>query len=197
MVVDMSDLESIWERLHVRLFRFIRARVEDDASAEDILQEVFLRIHSRMDSLADSSRLDSWVYQIARHAVIDHYRRRRELVEIPETLVDEAMIEEPDEADILASSLREMVEALPEPYRQALLLTEYQGLTQTELAEQLGISLSGAKSRVQRARQRIKDGLLSCCHFEFDRYGRVIEYWEHCCCCAGGSATGFVVFQGQ
>jgi RNA polymerase sigma-70 factor (ECF subfamily) len=105
--------------------------------------------------------------------------------EIPETLPAEDEVIEPDAADILASSMREMVEALPDPYRQALLLTEYEGLTQAELAERLGISLSGAKSRVQRARQKIKDELLACCHFEFDRYGRVIDYWEHCCCCAG------------
>jgi RNA polymerase sigma-70 factor (ECF subfamily) len=181
----LNSLEPIWEQFNTRLRRFIRRRVEDDAAAEDILQEVFLRIHTRMETLSDSSRLESWIFQIARNAVIDHYRRRRDLVEIPETIPAEDDFGEPDAAAILAASLREMVEALPEPYRQALLLTEYEGLTQAELAERLGISLSGAKSRVQRARQRIKDGLLACCHFEFDRYGRVIDYWEHCCCCAG------------
>lgn len=165
--------------------RFIRSRVEDEAAAEDILQEVFLRIHTRMDTLTDPNRLESWVFQIARNAVIDHYRRRRELEEIPETVPAEDELVEPDAADDLASSMRGMVDELPEPYRQALILTEYEGLTQAELAERLGISLSGAKSRVQRARQRIKDELLACCHFELDRYGRVIDYWEHCCCCAG------------
>lgn len=180
-----NGLEPIWENFNQRLFKFIRSRVEDDATAEDILQEVFLRIHTRMGTLTDSSRLESWIYQIARHAIIDHYRRRRNVTDIPETVLDEDRLVEPDAVDILASSMREMVEALPEPYRQALLLTEYEGLTQAELARRLGISLSGAKSRVQRARQRIKDELLACCHFEFDRYGRVIDYWQHCCCCAG------------
>jgi RNA polymerase sigma-70 factor (ECF subfamily) len=179
------DLEPIWEQFNTRLRKFIRGRVEDDAATEDILQEVFLRIHTHMETLFDSNRLESWIFQIARNAVIDHYRRRRELVDIPETVLAEDDLIEPDAADVLAASMREMVEALPEPYRQALILTEYDGLTQAELAERLGISLSGAKSRVQRARQRIKDELLACCHFEFDRYGRVIDYWQHCCCCAG------------
>lgn len=182
----MSDtIEPIWEHFNARLLKFIRRRVEDDATAEDILQEVFLRIHTNMQTLSDSSRLESWIYQITRHAIIDHYRRRRMVSEISETLPAEDEVIEPDAADILASSMREMVVALPDPYRQALLLTEYDGLSQVELAERLGISLSGAKSRVQRARQKIKDELLACCHFEFDRYGRVIDYWEHCCCCAG------------
>jgi len=187
-----NSFEPIWEQFHARLLKFIRSRVEDEAAAEDILQDVFLRIHTNIDTLSDDGRLESWVFQIARNAIIDHYRRRRELAEIPETIPAEDEFIEPDAADVLASSMRTMVEELPEPYRQALLLTEYQGLTQAELAERLGIALSGAKSRVQRARQRIKDDLLACCHFEFDRYGRVVDYWEHCCCCAGEEPTDLV-----
>jgi RNA polymerase sigma-70 factor (ECF subfamily) len=76
-----------------------------------------------------------------------------------------------------------MIAGLPEHYRQALLLTEYQGLTQEQLAERLGISLSGAKSRVQRAREKLRDMLLRCCHFEFDRRGRIVDYYQRCCCC--------------
>jgi RNA polymerase sigma-70 factor (ECF subfamily) len=181
----LNSIEPVWEQIHTRLHRFIRSRVEDAAAAEDILQDVFLRLHTHLHTLSDSSRLESWVFQITRNAIIDHYRRRRELEAISETVPAEEAWDEPDAADILAASMRAMVAELPEPYRQALILTEYEGLTQAELAERLGISLSGAKSRVQRARQRIRDELLACCHFEFDRYGRVIDYWEHCCCCAG------------
>jgi RNA polymerase sigma-70 factor, ECF subfamily len=71
----------------------------------------------------------------------------------------------------------------PDEYRQALLLTEYKGLTQRELAERLGLSFSGAKSRVQRAREKLKAMLLDCCHFEFDRLGKVIDYQPKCACC--------------
>jgi RNA polymerase sigma-70 factor, ECF subfamily len=176
--------EVVWERFSARLLAFIRRRVEDLPTAEDLLQEVFVRIHTRMNTLEDGSRLEAWVYQIARHAILDHYRRRRETVPVPDEIVDASEPVEPDPAEALAASLREMVEALPEPYREALLLTEFGGLSQAELAKRLGISFSGAKSRVQRARQKIKDDLLVCCHFELDRRGRVIDFWEHCCCCS-------------
>ena len=86
----------------------------------------------------------------------------------------------------LALSLREMVETLPESYREALTLTEYEGLSQKELADRLGLSVSGAKSCVQRARQKIKDKLLTCFYLEFDRRGMIIDYYEHCCCCIRG-----------
>lgn len=178
----MHDTETIWNRFSDHLLQFIRRRVENTAAAEDILQEVFLRIHGRIQTLAAPDKLESWIYQIARNAIIDHYRLRR-TSPLPQMDLRAAVVpDDPGAAETL--SLRDMVETLPDPYRQALILTEYEGLTQAELAARLGISLSGAKSRVQRARAKIKDALLTCCHFELDRYGHVIDYWKHCCCCA-------------
>jgi RNA polymerase sigma-70 factor, ECF subfamily len=83
----------------------------------------------------------------------------------------------------LIPSVKAMVDSLPDTYREALILTEYEGLTQRELAERLGLSLSGAKSRVQRAREKLKAMLLDCCHFEFDRLGKIIDYQPNCTCC--------------
>ena len=74
-----------------------------------------------------------------------------------------------------------MIEGLPVKHREALKLTEYEGMTQKELAAKLGISISGAKSRVQRARAMLKDALMQCCHFELDRYGTVIDYHPRTC----------------
>jgi RNA polymerase sigma-70 factor, ECF subfamily len=95
-------------------------------------------------------------------------------------------LEEVPEEDVqaeLAPSVAAMVNALPEPYREALYLTEYQGLSQRDLAVRLGLSFSGAKSRVQRAREKLKQLLLDCCHLEFDRRGRIIDYQPRCACC--------------
>ncbi|HAH00091.1 MAG TPA: RNA polymerase subunit sigma-24, partial [Ktedonobacter sp.] len=66
----------------------------------------------------------------------------------------------------LIPCIKTMVDSLPNDYREALYLTEYEGLTQRELADRLGLSFSGAKSRVQRAREKLKVMLLDCCHFE-------------------------------
>ncbi len=177
------ELTVLWDQYSRRLLAFLRGKVSNEADAEDLLQEVFLRIHTNLAGLRSLCRLESWVYQIARNAVIDHYRSRRITEDLPETLaVDQAFYEEDLEAE-LAPSLRELVNTLPEPYREALLLTEYQGISQKDLATRLGISNSGAKSRVQRARAMIRDNLLSCCHFELDRRGRIVDYYERCCCC--------------
>ena len=183
-----EPIEALWNQYSRRLGTFIRSRVEDDAEAEDILQEVFIRIHRNLCCQADRDKPESWIYQIARNLIIDHYRKRRTWVELPENLPSDpdwgewVNLEDDPEAK-LALSLREMIDELPEPYSQALILTEYQGLSQKQLAERLGISLSGAKSRVQRAREKLRDMLLNCCHFELDRRGRVLDYYQRCCCC--------------
>jgi RNA polymerase sigma-70 factor, ECF subfamily len=182
-----APLEQIWDQYHHRLKAFIRSRVEDDAVAEDLLQETFMRVHRHLCCQSDWNKPVGWFYQIARNLIIDHYRRRRELVELTDTLPAERDLPEDDPEAELALSLTDMIAELPEPYRQALLLTDVQGLSQQELAEQQGLSLSGAKSRVQRARVKLRDLLLQCCHFEFDRRGSIVDYYEHCCCCSSAS----------
>jgi len=178
-----GNLERLWDQYSRRLGAFIRSRVWDEAEAEDILQEVFIRVHRNLCCQPQWDKPESWIYQIARNLIIDHYRRRREMVEIPESVPAAPDLPEEDPEAVLALSLKEMIDELPESYRQALILTEYQGLSQKQLAANLGISLSGAKSRVQRARDKLRDMLLSCCHFELDRRGRILDYYQRCCCC--------------
>lgn len=159
------------------------SRVSYPSTADDILQEVFVKIHSNIGSLDDESKVRSWVFQIARNTVIDYYRKHKVRLE---DIDDFQFAEDNAEAtasDEIAAGLKEMVEALPEKYAQALLLVEFDGISQADLAEKLGISLSGAKSRIQRARIMLRDSLMRCCHFQFDRYGTIIESRPATCCC--------------
>ncbi|OLB55679.1 MAG: RNA polymerase sigma factor SigZ [Ktedonobacter sp. 13_2_20CM_2_56_8] len=177
--------EHVWEAFHTPLQQFIRRRVSDEATAEDVLQDVFLKIHLHGEGLKDVKKLESWIYQITRNAIIDSYRGSRptttleaaEVLDLPEELPDDDVVSE------LLPCVRAMVRSLPELDRQALVLTEYQGLTQKELSERLGLSFSGAKSRVQRAREKLKQQLLECCHFELDRRGHIIDYQPRCHSC--------------
>jgi RNA polymerase sigma-70 factor, ECF subfamily len=180
-------LETLWEQYCCQLKAFIQSRIADEDDADDLLQEVFIRIHTRLCSLRDLSKLESWIYQITRNAIIDHYRSRRPGVELSEAIPSEDELDEDDPEAVLALSLTSMVDELPDTYRDALLLTEYQGLNQRQMADRLGISFSGAKSRVQRARRMLRDMLLTCCHFELDRRGAIIDYYQHCCCCNPGN----------
>ena len=175
--------KKIWIEFGKQLKSFIIKRVSDASFADDILQEVFIKIHSNVDTLKDEQKIKAWIYQITRNSIVDYYRRKRlNTKELDESLGYEAFAEEESEKEI-ASGLKDMVNELPSKYSEALNLTEFEGLKQKELAKKIGLSVSAAKNRVQRARQMIKDDLMRCCHFEFDRYGTIIDYHPITCCC--------------
>lgn len=171
------SINDIWSEFSAPLKNFISKRVSNETDVEDILQEVFVRIHQNIDSLKDDNKIHSWIYQISRNAIVDYYRRKNriEIIELDDDLAGESEQEINSNAEISAC-LKTMIESLPEKYRQALMLTEFENLTQKELSERMGLSLSGAKSRVQRGREKVKEMLLGCCHLEFDRMGNVIDY---------------------
>ncbi len=173
-----ADTEHIWQEFSERLKSFILRRVRSEHDADDILQDAFGKIHANAGSLKQQDKLESWLYQITRNTITDYYRRQSnaplDIADMPEP---EASEEGPQEhLEELTACLKPMIDSPPEKYRQAIVATEYEGLSQKELSQQLGMSLSGVKSRVQRSRERLKGTLLGCCHFEFDRLGKVINY---------------------
>lgn len=178
--------------LRAAVRRFIGSRVASAATADDLTQEVFVKVQKRIAQVRDPRRLMGWVIQIARNTVTDHFRASRATEAFKEEHLGEAPAqpesfghEEQRLREELAAYIRRVVENLPTIYREALVLTEYDGLSQVELAQRLGLSVSAAKSRVQRARARVRATIDRCCHFEVDRYGTVVDCTpkqSHCGC---------------
>jgi RNA polymerase sigma-70 factor, ECF subfamily len=187
-MIESEHVGEIWRRYYDRLLGFVRSKVESPEEAEDILQELFIRVHLGICCMQEWTVIEKLVYRISRNLIIDRYRISRAAEELPDDIEGEYGMPELDEDPVakLAFSLRETVDELPEPYRSALIATEYDGLTQSQLAELEGISLSAAKSRVQRARAKLKEALLECCHFELDGRGGIMDYHERCCRCHCG-----------
>lgn len=168
-----AAVEQLWRDLAKPLRNFLRARARSDQDADDLLQEVFVRVQRRLPDLREPAKLQGWIYRIARNAVIDHYRGRREGVPLDF---------EPETEDFsgrhavdLTPALRRMIAALPEEYRGPLVRHEFQGEPLQEIAGALGLTLTATKSRVRRARLMLREMLDRCCRFEFDQRGRVIE----------------------
>lgn len=184
-MLEYREFEALWDRYSGRLRSFIRAKAASREEAEDLLQELFLRVHAGLCCLQGREAMESWIYRVARNLIIDSYRSRRSHEEYEDRFESPYGGPEPDEdpAAKLALSLKDMIDRLPPPYREALELSEYEGLGRSELAARLGISLPAAKSRVQRARGRLKALLLECCHFELDRLGGIVDYGERCARC--------------
>jgi RNA polymerase sigma-70 factor (ECF subfamily) len=173
---------AVFVEFQRRLRAFVSRRVRNPADVEDVLQETFLRIHRHVGEVRGADRLTAWVFQVARSAMVDHYRRGRppgEALGGHEPAEDRAAVEadeSPRELEELAGCLAPMVESLPPSDRQAIEMTELKGLTQREASSRAGVTLSGMKSRVQRARRKLKGMLLECCHVELDRRGGIVSH---------------------
>ncbi|WP_322792762.1 RNA polymerase sigma factor SigZ [Bellilinea sp.] len=181
------QFEQIWEQYRAGLLAFIHKRVDDPMASEDILQDVFLRIYSNLSSLQDVNRLPSWIYQITRNAVVDYYRARRPSLPLPEWVTQtEVEFEESVEKE-LACCLLPMIEALPDKYRTAIVLSEIEGVPQNQIAQSQKITLSAAKSRVQRGRRLLRKMFEDCCVFNFDVRGQLMAYEPRCDECQEGN----------
>lgn len=173
-----TEMRGAWRALEQQLRPFVARRVRGP-DVDDVVQDVFLRIQRNLCQLRDEQRFGPWVYQIARSAIIDHQRAALRRPVATDAAPDEPTpaIDEDEDGAVareLATYLAPFVAALPSPYREALTLTELEGLTQKDAAAMLGVSLSGMKSRVQRGRVRLREMLEACCEISVDVRGRVI-----------------------
>jgi RNA polymerase sigma-70 factor, ECF subfamily len=162
---------TAWTKLQNDLKRFVYRKIKDKATCEDIVQDVFVKAQANSRQLKDSEKITSWIYTIARNAVVDHYRKSSKAVR-PVDVDWESDKQEFN--DCVANCLRIFLTTLPEKYRQAIELTDIENLSQLELAARFNISHSAARSRVQRARKMLHDRLHEVYVIKTDGYGNVI-----------------------
>jgi len=180
-----KTFEQLWEEYANRLESFVTRQMGDPELARDILQEIFMKVHLQIGSLRDPGKLNAWIFQLTRNVIADHYRRADRAIQLPDADPCGPGFEENYNV-VFHDAVRSFAAALPEKYREALLLTEFEGMTQVELARHLGISLSGAKSRVQRAREKLRERLNDCCHVQPDPFGNILHYTVRPGCCKPG-----------
>jgi len=168
--------------LEQKLRPFVARRVPP-ADVDDVLQDVYIRVQRALPTLRDQERFVAWLYQVARSAVQEHLRQRArhplafngdgDQAELPGE-DPESSTSEPYEAS-LATFAADAIAELPSPYKEALTLTELEGMTQQAAAKLLGVSPSGMRSRVQRGREKLREILDACCKIALDARGGVID----------------------
>jgi RNA polymerase sigma-70 factor, ECF subfamily len=178
---DGMAAETVWLEFRDQLRAFVARRVSNPADVDDLVQWAFLQMHRSLGEIRKGERIHAWLYSTARRAIADYYRsgsRRREVLvggaldldalrlgsEVPTDDASEASRE-------VASCLAPVVDRLSPTDRDAIVLTEIRGLRVADAAARAGLSLSGMKSRVQRARRRLRKAMLDCCHLALDARG--------------------------
>jgi RNA polymerase sigma-70 factor, ECF subfamily len=193
---ESADPAALWDAFAPPLRAFLARRVPAGVEADDLLQEVFLRVVKHLDTLRTTERPEAWLFQIARNALRDSLRARQRKdgrtdpleIDLPAE-TDTAAVRDSEEE--LAPCLTPMIGRLPEPYRTAIELTSVQGLTQAQAASRVGVSVSGMKSRVQRGREQLRQMLLRCCQIDVDARGGVSDFHLRSAdaCGDGGTAS--------
>lgn len=192
------SVEDVWRQFGAEIRSFVRRRISDPHRADDLVADILLKVHRSLGTLDDRDRLAAWLFRVARNAIIDEYRRAADNQEVldpapGDRLTDGAVdVAQVDDADIvqreLADCLRPLLGHLSPEYRRALELTDLNGVTQASAARREGISVSGMKSRVQRARKQLAALLNRCCALTLDTRGMPMDYAPAASCRHGQSA---------
>ncbi len=170
----MNCLMQSWHQVEPELHGWLLKKLGNRADADDMLQDLFLKAIRQQDRFCELSNARAWLFEVARNALIDRLRVARAQIELPEDLVAETIEVEP--VDSLAACLPRVLSELSADDREALTLCDLQGMSQQDYANLKGISLPGAKSRVQRARKRMREQLTSACQVRFDAAGQVSDF---------------------
>jgi RNA polymerase sigma-70 factor (ECF subfamily) len=182
--VDQRDIDKVYQEYYPKILAYLK-RIVGESEAEDAAQEVFVRIGRSLDGFRGESRLSTWIYRIATNAAMDHLRKsssRQVLQQTHGPSNDEDLLHGeptgPEEGALLLDTIviredmkaciRAVVDGLPEDYRTVLVLSEFEGLANAEIAEVIGISLDAVKIRLHRARTKLRNALEAKCNFYRD-----------------------------
>ncbi|MDY0195669.1 MAG: sigma-70 family RNA polymerase sigma factor [Sulfurovaceae bacterium] len=170
------EIEDLYNNFRKPLLKFISYRVADIYSAEEILNDVFLKASMSLGSLKEKTKIKSWLYKIASNMIIDYYRRKKENY----TDIYEGKFSFEDDMDTIYNELDCCIEKflykLPKQYSDPLRAIYLDELTQKEYAEQNNLNLSTVKSQVKRGKESMKNFFEQCCTFEKDHLDNIIEF---------------------
>lgn len=163
--------QQIWETYEQDIRRFVLSKVKDETIADDILQETFIKVHTKIHTLNDEAKLKAWIFSIANSTVMDHFRHK---VNINVLSHGEGFIDDEIHVHDEKDCLRGIINSLPKKYRDPLFLSDIKGMKQADIAKQLNLPLPTTKSRIQRARKQIVQGYMKCCDFKINEQGFLV-----------------------
>lgn len=173
--IPNCDVPALWLEHKAALKNYIFKRVKDEDLANDILQEVLLKVYNFCLSKSGVRNVRSWLYQIAHNTMVDHFRKESRNGGI------EKEVECAEEDENLAFKealeyIKPLLNFLPEEYSVPLRMADLEGMKQADIADKLNLSLTATKSRIQRARSLLKAEFITCCHFETDATGGILSF---------------------
>jgi len=170
------DIEKILKEYSSQLRNFLSSRMKNKTDVDDVLQEVLIKTFRHFKRIKEPDKIKSWLYKTTRTTLIDYYRKSDKYSSEEIYDIEDEQEEAKDAKRELSKCLNPFFKNLPDEYRKPLEAVEMQGISQKELAEKMGISYSGLKSRVQRGRQMLYRQYKDCCEYEVDVRGGIVNF---------------------
>jgi RNA polymerase sigma-70 factor, ECF subfamily len=172
--MDDCNIFEIWEEYKSSLYGYIKKRVTDEDDAKDILQDVLLKSYQYCSNGKTVIYLKSWLYKITQNSIIDYHKKANKNISISFDLV-----EANGEKSILGEAsdyIKVLLKLLPKDYATPLYMSDIEGISQENISKSLGLTLPNTKSRIQRARVKLKERFLECCVVSFGENGEMVSF---------------------
>lgn len=167
----MNCLDTAWKDHAPELRSWLRRRLSQPQDVDDMMQDLFMKALRQGGKFCDVHNARAWLFEVARNALADRLKLRREMVELPDDLP--AAFSEEAPVDMLTACLPRVLSELKDSDREAIVLCDLGGMPQADYAAQTGLKLSAAKSRLQRARQRLQERMTVACQVQVDETGHI------------------------
>jgi len=169
------NIEVIWKEYRTSLKAFLHKNVANPDDVDDLLQEVLIKTYKHLDSVKETHKVKSWLFQVANNAIIDFYRKQGRAKELTE---GDLWYKESDTNvhQQLSQCILPFIQALPADEAQMLTEIEIEGMSQKDYAQSHDVKYSTLKSRVQRSRERLNDLFKECCDFSVDQQGGIVDF---------------------
>lgn len=176
----MTDTKIIWNTYSEDIKRFILFKTSDESIADDLLQEVFIKVHTKISNVQDVKKIKSWIFTVANNTVMDYFRATKKNKVTIDNAIATKDIEDFDDhtADFYEHSEQDclygIIKSLEKKYRDPLFMADIQGYKQQQIAETLKLPLPTVKSQIQRARKMIAQGFMDCCGYQLNEKGKLV-----------------------
>ncbi len=178
MTQSVTSVEEAWLAYQQKLLGFIASKVESKENAEELLNDVFIKLTEAINKNTPPDNISAWLYHVTKNSIIDYYRTKKRFEPLAENLVENSVAsnEEMDTIKQLSQCILPMIKALPETYQQPLMLSEIEGYKYQEVATTLGISVPAVKSRILRGREKLHKSMGSCCTIHKNDSNETVDY---------------------